>query len=110
MREPKSPLLLGRPMTLGDLEEVARQARPVELCSDARARVRACRKPIEALVHPRDADAGDGQMVYGVNTGFGALSETRIPVGDVRDAPAEPRPEPLPAASGPTSAAPRSAR
>ena len=80
MRKSDAPLLLGRPLSLDDLAAVARDHRPVALCPEARARVAASRRAIEAI-----ADAGDaGPAVYGVNTGFGALAETRIPEGDVR--------------------------
>jgi histidine ammonia-lyase len=75
-----SPLLLGQPITLRALEEVAREGRRVALCPDARARVVASRRAIDAI-----AAAGDrAPAVYGVNTGFGALAETRIHEGDVR--------------------------
>ncbi len=74
------PLLLGRPITLFELEEVARAGRRVALCPEARARVVASRRAIDAI-----ATAGDSApAVYGVNTGFGALAETRIHGGDVR--------------------------
>jgi histidine ammonia-lyase len=80
-----SPLRLGRPISLRDLEEVARRGRAVELDADARARVQAARVPIERLVQ---ADGARGThpslQVYGVNTGFGALSEVKIPVADIR--------------------------
>lgn len=74
------PVLLGRPLSLADLEDVARAGRPVDLCPDARARVLASRRAIDAL-----AAAGDAApAVYGINTGFGALAETRIAERDVR--------------------------
>jgi histidine ammonia-lyase len=75
-----APLLLGRPISLTDLEQVARHKRAVALCPEARARVVASRRAIDAI-----ASAGDAApAVYGVNTGFGALAETRIHEGDVR--------------------------
>lgn len=75
-----SPLLLGRSISLTDLEDVARRGRPVALCPEARARVLASRRAIDAI-----AEAGDrAPAVYGVNTGFGALAERRIHEGDVR--------------------------
>jgi histidine ammonia-lyase len=80
MRTADAPLLLGRPLTLSDLEQAARERRPVALCPEARARVDASRQAIDVIV-----SAGDGAMaVYGVNTGFGALAETRIREGDIR--------------------------
>lgn len=69
-----SPLLLGLPISLSDLEEVARHGRKVALADEARQRVRSARAAIDAI-----AEGGDeAPRVYGVNTGFGALSETRI--------------------------------
>src|SRR5262245_19610336 len=74
------PLLLGRNITLAELEQAARHRRRVALCPDARERVAASRRAIDAI-----AAAGDSApAVYGVNTGFGALAETRIHEGDVR--------------------------
>ena len=74
------PLLLGRHVTLLELEAVARAGRRVALCPEARERIAASRRAIDAI-----AAAGDrGPAVYGVNTGFGALAETRIHEGDVR--------------------------
>lgn len=75
-----SPLLLGRPITLADLDDVARRGRSVTVCPDARARAALSRRAIDAIV-----DAGDrAPAVYGVNTGFGALAESRIGAQDIR--------------------------
>src|SRR6185436_9852354 len=80
MRKSDAPLLLGRPVSLADLEAVARDRRPVALCPEALERVNASRRAIDAI-----ADAGDSApAVYGINTGFGALAETRIQERDVR--------------------------
>ncbi|APR80354.1 Histidine ammonia-lyase [Minicystis rosea] len=80
MHDHRAPLLLGRSISLADLEEVARHGRPVALCPEARERVLASRRAIDAI-----AEAGDrAPAVYGVNTGFGALAEKRIHEGDVR--------------------------
>jgi histidine ammonia-lyase len=74
------PILVGRPITLEALEDVARRGRAVRFDPEARARVVRSRAAIDAI-----AGAGDGgPRVYGVNTGFGALSETRISAADVR--------------------------
>lgn len=68
------PVLVGRPLSLEDLEDVARRGRKVELCPEAKERVLASRKAIDDI-----AAAGDqAPAVYGVNTGFGALAEKRI--------------------------------
>jgi histidine ammonia-lyase len=74
------PVFLGRTLSLVELIEVARRGRRVGLCPDARARVAASRRAIDAIV-----TAGDSApAVYGVNTGFGALAETRIGEHDVK--------------------------
>jgi histidine ammonia-lyase len=75
-----SPVIVGRPLSLEDLEDVARRGRAVSFDSEARARVVRSRAAIEAITAAGD----DAPRVYGVNTGFGALSETRISPRDVR--------------------------
>jgi histidine ammonia-lyase len=82
LRDPRStaPIRVGLAFTLEDLEDVAVRARPVAFADEARAKVEQSRSAIEAI-----AKAGDAAPnVYGVNTGFGALSETRISASDVR--------------------------
>ena len=75
-----APVLLGRPLSLADLEDVARRGRPVAVCPEARARAAASRRAIDAI-----AAAGDrAPAVDGVNTGFGALAERRIAEHDIR--------------------------
>lgn len=67
------PLVLeGRGLTLGDVVAVARHGRVVTLGNEAVRRMEASRAFIEQVV------AG-GQVVYGVNTGFGALKDRRVP-------------------------------
>ena len=74
-----STVELGAPISLADLVAIARDRRPVALAADARERVAACRHVVDAI-----AEAGDeAPAVYGVNTGFGALAETRIGAGDI---------------------------
>ena len=75
-----APVLLGRTLTTTDLEDVARRGRPAQLCPEAREKMRASRRSIDRI-----ADGGDAApRVYGVNTGFGFLSETRIGAADVQ--------------------------
>jgi len=74
------PVLVGESLTLEALEDVARRGRPVALGAEARARMSRSRAAIDAITQAGDA----GARVYGVNTGFGALSETRISAADVR--------------------------
>jgi histidine ammonia-lyase len=76
-----SRVLIGRTLSLEALEDVARRHRPVEFDDTARIAVVRSRAAIDAI-----AAAGDAApRVYGVNTGFGGLSETRISASDVRD-------------------------
>ncbi|MEM1417451.1 MAG: histidine ammonia-lyase [Myxococcota bacterium] len=68
------PLELGERWTLAALAAVAEGRRAVSFGADARRRVDAAHAMVAEL-----ASAGDGAPnVYGVNTGFGALAETRI--------------------------------
>ena len=61
----------GQPLTLAEIEAVALSRCPVEIAPGARIRGSASRAFIEQIV-------GEGQTVYGVNTGFGKLSDVRI--------------------------------
>ncbi|CAN5346205.1 histidine ammonia-lyase [soil metagenome] len=62
----------GRSLTLADVGAVAREGAPVQLSAEARQQMLRTRGVVEAA-----ADSGDA--VYGVNTGFGKLSEVSIP-------------------------------
>ncbi|HKF50018.1 MAG TPA: histidine ammonia-lyase [Terracidiphilus sp.] len=64
-------LLDGQPLTLGEIEDVALRGRAVEIAGTARERMATSRALIEQIV-------AAGQTVYGVNTGFGKLSDVRI--------------------------------
>jgi histidine ammonia-lyase len=80
MNDPAPVCLVGRHLTLESLEDVAVRGRRVAFDAYGRSRVVASRAAVDAI-----AAAGDGgPRVYGVNTGFGALSETRISAQDVR--------------------------
>jgi histidine ammonia-lyase len=68
--------LNGKTMTLTEIATVALGDTPVKVSSSASARVLASRKVIEDIV-ARDA------VVYGVSTGFGKLSDVRIPRGEL---------------------------
>jgi histidine ammonia-lyase len=80
MSSPTEPVLVGRPLTLEALADVARRGRAVAFDPEARAKVVRSRAAIDAIAQAGD----DAPRVYGVNTGFGALSETRISASDVR--------------------------
>ena len=67
-----SPLVLnGQPLTLEEIAEVALTGREVSLAPQALPRIRASRAVVDALL------AGGG-TAYGINTGFGKLSDVRI--------------------------------
>jgi histidine ammonia-lyase len=63
--------LNGQPLSLAEIEAVSVSRIRVEIASAARERVAASRALIEQIV-------AAGQTVYGVNTGFGKLSDVRI--------------------------------
>ena len=65
-------ILNGQSLTLTQIEAVSLANCRVEIAPEARARMAASRATIEEIL-----DAG--QTVYGVNTGFGKLSDVRIP-------------------------------
>src|SRR5437870_756192 len=69
--------LKGEQISLVRLAAVAFGGEPVRVSAVARPRILASRKAIEQIV-ARDA------VVYGVNTGFGKLSDVRIPHGELR--------------------------
>jgi histidine ammonia-lyase len=69
-------ILDGQPLKLAEIEAVAVAGGPVEIASAALARVARGRALIEEIL-------AAGQTVYGVNTGFGKLSEVRIPDEDL---------------------------
>jgi histidine ammonia-lyase len=62
----------GRSLTLDDLSLVAAGGTSAELSADARQRVAACRDVIQRAL-------SRGDVIYGVNTGFGDLANVRIP-------------------------------
>ncbi len=70
-----SIILTGATLTIADVEAVARHGASVVLDSDARVRVQEARDVIERLVD-------EGQVVYGVTTGFGDLATTFIAPAD----------------------------
>jgi histidine ammonia-lyase len=70
---------LGETLALADIEEVARgRGSRVALDEAARERIRAARAVVEQVVRER-------RVVYGITTGFGALSEVVIPADRLRE-------------------------
>ena len=71
-----SVVLTGEDLEIDDVVRVAREAEPVEIAEEALARVADSRADLETRM-------ADGEVIYGVNTGFGALAGDRIPPEDV---------------------------
>jgi histidine ammonia-lyase len=69
-------VLDGQALTLAEIEAVGLRGRPVAIADAASARVRVSRELIEGIL-------AAGQTVYGVNTGFGKLSDVSIPSGSL---------------------------
>ena len=69
--------LNGQALTLGQIAAVAIGDEQVAISPSARPRIAASRKVIEEII-ARDA------VVYGVNTGFGKLSDVRVPKSELR--------------------------
>jgi histidine ammonia-lyase len=65
-------VLDGQPLALTEIEAVSLKACPVTIAREAKARVGQNRDLIEEFL-------AAGHTVYGVNTGFGKLSDVRIP-------------------------------
>lgn len=72
-----SELVIGRPLTIGEVVLAARDVHRVRLADEARQQLAATR-------HELESDLDRGKTLYGVNTGFGALSDTRIATGDLQ--------------------------
>jgi histidine ammonia-lyase len=69
--------LNGQRLSLEEIEAVARGDERVALSDDARARVAASRRVVERIVET-------GEVVYGVNTGFGKLSDYVVARDELR--------------------------
>jgi len=70
--------LNGQKLTLQQIVAVASRKEPVTLAAEARERVERSRKIVEGIV-------AEGRTVYGVNTGFGKLSDIRIEQSELRE-------------------------
>jgi histidine ammonia-lyase len=68
----------GRSLTVADVVAVAREGEAVAVTDDARRRIRTARERVEDVT-------GSGEAVYGINTGFGELVDTRIPPDRVEE-------------------------
>jgi len=68
----------GQHLTLGEVARVARGEESVSLGAAARARMEAARAAVERIV-------AEARVVYGVNTGFGKLSDVTVPADELRE-------------------------
>lgn len=66
----------GESLTLNDIERVAYDNVEVKISPDSYEKINASRQVIEDIVR-------SGETVYGVNTGFGALSNVKIPENQI---------------------------
>lgn len=70
--EPSTPVAVdGRTVTLDAVERVARHRADVTLSEDARERIGRSRQFVDDIL-------ASGEVVYGINTGFGKLAEVQI--------------------------------
>src|SRR5690348_4788867 len=75
---PATITLDGHSLSIADVVAVARQVVPVAIAPHALAAVAASRRAVETA-------AARGDMIYGVNTGFGKLAHVRIKPEQTRD-------------------------
>ena len=69
--------LKGQSLSLSEIVRVARGEQQVVLSAAARERMEAARSTVERII-------AEGRVVYGVNTGFGKLSDVHIPPEDLQ--------------------------
>src|SRR6202165_2839007 len=70
--------LNGQKLSLAEISAVAHGEDHVTLSNDARTRVEKSRRVVEKII-------AEGRTVYGVNTGFGRLSDVNIPAAELRE-------------------------
>ncbi len=70
--------LSGRPLSLAEIAAVAIGEETVEMAASVHGRVRASRNVVDSIVER-------GDIVYGVNTGFGKLSDVRVAPEELLD-------------------------
>src|SRR5437763_877924 len=68
----------GQQLTLGEVARVARGEERVSLAESTRERLSASRRVVERIV-------AESRVVYGVNTGFGKLSDVIVPPDELRE-------------------------
>ncbi len=73
----KTPVVVGRPLTLEHVVSVARHGAPVLLDDEALQRIRRAREYVDRLL-------AEERNAYGITTGFGKLAQVRVSPEDVR--------------------------
>jgi histidine ammonia-lyase len=73
----KTPVVVGRPLTLEHVVSVARHGAPVILDEEALQRIRRAREYVDRLL-------AEERNAYGITTGFGKLAQVRVSPEDVR--------------------------
>ncbi|MDT7807564.1 MAG: histidine ammonia-lyase, partial [Acidobacteriota bacterium] len=68
----------GQQLTLQEVARVARGKQSVSLAASAREKMEASRLTVERIV-------AESRVVYGVNTGFGKLSDVTVPADELRE-------------------------
>jgi histidine ammonia-lyase len=71
-------VLTGSSLTLDDIKRVVYHAEPVVLCDIQRQKIDANRETVENMLQAK-------KVMYGINTGFGKLSDVIINEGDLED-------------------------
>jgi histidine ammonia-lyase len=67
----------GHSLTLEQIHRVACERETVTLTPEAETRILRCRQEVDRII-------ADNEVVYGINTGFGALKDIRIPPDKLR--------------------------
>ena len=70
-------MLTGEPLTFGDVERIAHAHAVIEIPEETIDRIKASRSIVENAM-------AEGRTIYGVNTGFGSLANTRVGPDDLR--------------------------
>lgn len=69
--------LSGRPLTLAEISSVAHAHQHVKLSPTAVGRIQESRRVVDQI-------CVEGRIVYGINTGFGRLSDVHVPSSELR--------------------------
>ena len=67
----------GRSLKLEEIHRVAREREEITLTDETKQRVLHCREEVDRIIR-------DKKVVYGINTGFGALKDKRIPADKLK--------------------------